>query len=99
LLADGFRGACQRQIDQETIVEAIVRDGFDLVITGTRNYRDAVAKWPAVEKRFLRPVARFYGEADYLKDPAVWDKGGAIKGAQSAADWAAGYEQRKAARA
>ncbi len=64
------------RIDQEAIVEAIVRDGFDAVIVGTRNYQDAVAKWPPAEKKFIRPASRFYGgsDPDYLKNPVIWDK-------------------------
>jgi len=64
------------QADQQAIAEAIVQDGFDAVIAGTRNYRDAVEKWPEAEKKFIRPASRFFGgaEPDYLKNPAVWDK-------------------------
>ena len=64
------------RIDMEFIVEAIIRDGYDLVLAGARNYRDAVSKWPPGDRRFIRPPTKFFSEAesDYLKDPAIWSK-------------------------
>jgi hypothetical protein len=57
-------GACGR---------AIERDGFDLVLIGTRNYREAVKDWPLEgrAKAVMRP-ARFYNEQHYRRDPAEW---------------------------
>ena len=62
------------QAAEVAIFEAIVRDGFDLVLAGTRNYRVAVEKWTPSQKRFLRAIDRFFNDSDYAKDPAIWEK-------------------------
>lgn len=59
----------------DAIAGAIIRDGFDLVVAGTRNLADAVARWPKPELRFIPNPQKFYGlEAEYLKDPQFWER-------------------------
>lgn len=58
------------------IAEAIQRDGVDSVRAGTRNYRDAVSRWPKSDLRFVMDPFKFYGsQAWYAKDPATFEKG------------------------
>lgn len=64
------------RIEIEEICKAIIRDGEELVLAGTKNLADAVAKWPAAEKKFIPNAVRFYQNSDYLKDPAMWERGG-----------------------
>jgi hypothetical protein len=63
--------------ESEVIIEAIIRDGYDPVLVGTRNYRDAVERWPPGEKRFIRPMRRFFtgSDPDYNKPPEFWERG------------------------
>lgn len=59
---------------EEAIAEALQRDGKDAVLVGTRNLRDAVARWPRADLRFVPNPVKFYRDSEYLKDPAVWEK-------------------------
>jgi hypothetical protein len=60
---------------EAVIVEAIARDGYELVLAGTRNYRDAVERWPPGDRKYVMNPMRFFGsEAQYLKNPAVWER-------------------------
>lgn len=89
------------QADQHAIAEAVIRDGFDLVIAGTRNYRDAVAQWPPCEKKYIRPPTRFFADCDYSKDPAIWDRAktnGNVRHRETPEEWAAGFEERQRAK-
>lgn len=67
------------RIHEEVIAEAIIRDGYNVVITGTRNLHDAVANWPANDRRFIPNVIDFYRNSSYLKDPREWDRNGDLQ--------------------
>jgi hypothetical protein len=71
-LRDGVERRAPGNIDEESICDAIARDGYDLVLAGVRNYRDAVDHWEPERKQFIRPPSRFFSEQDYAKDPAIW---------------------------
>jgi hypothetical protein len=60
---------------ESAIAEAILRDGYDLVWAGTLNLRDAVARWPPGELRYVPNVVRFYRDSEYLKDQQLWERG------------------------
>jgi hypothetical protein len=62
--------------EAEAIAEAIVIDGFDLVLAGTRNLADAVARWTKHELRFVPSPMKFYREAQYRLDPGRWERTG-----------------------
>jgi hypothetical protein len=56
------------------IVDAIGRDGIDLVLAGTKNYAEAVEKWPVEGRaKSVKGIVRFYSEMDYLRDPSDWE--------------------------
>jgi hypothetical protein len=59
---------------EHAIIEALARDGQDVVLAGTRNLRDAVAEWPKVELRYIPNPVKFYRGREYAKDPEVWKK-------------------------
>lgn len=59
---------------ERAIWEAIVRDGRELVLAGTLNLRDAVAKWPPGNDKFVPNPVKFYSDYEYLKDPKEWDR-------------------------
>ena len=59
---------------EEAISGAVDRDGFDLVIAGTRNLAEAVALWPLSDLRFVPNPTRFYRDSEYLKPSIVWDR-------------------------
>lgn len=65
---------------QTAIVGAIEQDGEDLVLAGTLNLRDAVAKWPEGERMMAPNAVRFYKDFEYLKDPVEWSRAKAEKG-------------------
>jgi hypothetical protein len=44
-------------------------------MVGTCNLRDAVARWPKEERRFIPNPVRFYQQSEYLKDPTQWERG------------------------
>lgn len=69
----------------EVILDAIARDGFDLVIAGTRNLAEAVTQWPPGEHRFIPNILKFYRDSEYLKDPAIWRRDGTQQASTSAA--------------
>ena len=56
------------------IAEAIERDGVEAVISGTKNLAQKVAKWPKSELRFVPNPVKFYQEAEYLRDPVLWER-------------------------
>jgi uncharacterized protein YdaU (DUF1376 family) len=56
------------------IIDAVSRDGFDLVVSGTRNLADAVALWPKLDRRFIPNPVKFFRDSEYLKDPSTWDR-------------------------
>lgn len=62
------------RIEQEVIAQAIAQDGRDLVLAGTRNLADAVAKWPISEHKFIPEPVKFYQQENYKLDPAHWDR-------------------------
>lgn len=64
------------RIEQEAIAQAIAQDGRDLVLAGTRNLADAVAKWPIADRKFIPDAVKFYQREDYKLDPATWDRTG-----------------------
>lgn len=58
------------------IREAIKNHGVDLVLAGTKNYAEAVEKWPKNGRaRAVKGVVRFFSEEDFLKDPIEWEQG------------------------
>jgi len=59
---------------QEVIAAAIERDGFEVVLSGTKNLADRVAKWPTPELRFIPNPVKFYREAEYLRNPLLWER-------------------------
>jgi hypothetical protein len=59
---------------ERKIWERINEDGRDLLLAGTRNLREAVAKWPPGNDRFIPNPLRFYDEREYLKDPKDWER-------------------------
>jgi len=59
---------------QEAIAAAIERDGFEVVLSGTKNLADRVAKWPTSELRFIPNPVKFYREAEYLRSPLLWER-------------------------
>lgn len=59
---------------ERKIWERIAEDGKDLLLAGTLNLRDAVAKWPPGSERFIPNPLKFYDEREYLKDPKVWER-------------------------
>lgn len=61
--------------EAEAIAEAIVRDGFDLVLTGTKNLADGVARWPKSELRYVPAPLKFYSRDEYKLPPETWDRG------------------------
>jgi hypothetical protein len=69
------KGRPLSQAQEFVIAEAIVRDGHELVMAGTCNLRDAVARWPKPECRYIPNPVRFYQQSEYLKDPMHWDRG------------------------
>jgi hypothetical protein len=70
------RTGSPRRFEMDAIIEAIIRDGYDLVLAGTRNYRDAVERWPPGEKRYIRAMDKFFSatDSDYAKPPEYWDR-------------------------
>lgn len=56
------------------IVEAVLRDGEDLVLAGTRNLAQKVAVWPPGDERFIPNAVKFYRFSEYLKNPMCWDR-------------------------
>lgn len=71
---DHLRGVFLPRDQQEAIAEAIIQDGFGRVYSGTVAIRDAVATWPAHEKKFVPNAGKFYREKQYLKNPAIWER-------------------------
>jgi|GEM_PF-7015072 len=69
------KGRRLSQVQECAIAEAIVRDGHELVMSGTCNLRDAVARWPKEERRFIPNPVRFYQQSEYLKDAGMWERG------------------------
>lgn len=60
----------------DAIIRAIQKDGIDLVLAGTRNYAEAVNKWPMEGRgKSVKGVERFFNESDYLKNPKEWEQG------------------------
>jgi len=56
------------------IADAIVRDGQEAVLAGTRHLATAVAEWDPADLRFIPNPVRFYQEAGYLKRPEIWQR-------------------------
>lgn len=56
----------------DSIIRAFGRDGFDVVLAGTKNYAEAVNGWPIEGRRFVKGVVKFYDDKDYLRDPREW---------------------------
>jgi len=52
---------------REAIVEAIARDGRELVLSGTSTLAKKVASWPESELRFIPNPVKFYRDGEYLK--------------------------------
>jgi hypothetical protein len=76
-----FRRGIPR-VQQDAILHAIIRDGRDLVLAGTKNLADKVAEWPPGEKKYAPEPVKFYTEFEYLKDPVEWQRSGAGDGKQ-----------------
>lgn len=62
------------RIEQEDIMNAIVMDGKDLVLTGTMALAERVAKWPKTERKFIPNQHKFFTTQEYLADPVKWEK-------------------------
>jgi hypothetical protein len=62
------------QIQEHAIAEAIVRDGPELVLEGTRRLRDAASRLPQEDRRFIPNPVRFYQQSEYRPDSDVWDR-------------------------
>jgi hypothetical protein len=75
--------SCLGQALQVAICEAIDRDGPDVVLAGTKNFTEAIAKWRKSELRYAPNPVKFYSESHYLTDPAEWDRSGKDKYAES----------------
>lgn len=56
----------------EVVIEAIIRDGYELVWTGTKNYREEWDRWPASEKKLRRNFLEFYRKSEYRIPPEQW---------------------------
>ena len=56
------------------ILQAIARDGRDLVWAGTKCMAERVALWPANERQFLKKPEDFFGRSEYREDPDFWDR-------------------------
>jgi hypothetical protein len=61
-------------IQRQAIAEAIERDGFENVLSGTRKLAERVISWPTSDLRFVPNPVKFYQEAQYLKNPAIWER-------------------------
>jgi uncharacterized protein YdaU (DUF1376 family) len=59
---------------QEAIAAAIKHDGFDIVLSGTKSLAERVAEWTAPELRYIPNPVKFYLEAEYLRNPVVWER-------------------------
>lgn len=62
------------RMEEEVIAQAIAQDGRDLVLSGTRNLADAVAKWPINEHKFAPDPVKFYQQEQYRKPPEYWER-------------------------
>ena len=62
------------RIEQEAIAGAIALAGRDLVLAGTRELADAVARWPESEHKFIPEPVKFYRDEYYRKPASYWDK-------------------------
>jgi hypothetical protein len=62
------------QVQEHAIAEAIVRDGPELVLEGTRKLRDAASRLPQEDRRFIPNPVRFYQQSEYLPGSPVWDR-------------------------
>jgi hypothetical protein len=69
-----LKGRSLSQIQEHAIADAIVRDGPNLVLEGTRKLRDAASRLPKEERRFIPNPVRFYQQSEYLPDSPVWDR-------------------------
>ncbi|PSH04377.1 MAG: hypothetical protein CXZ00_05975 [Acidobacteria bacterium] len=66
---------------ERIIAEAIMQDGFELVMAGTKNLRDAFVNRPHDDLRFCPSPEKFFqpgSSGNYLSDPHIW-KGQTIK--------------------
>jgi hypothetical protein len=59
---------------ERAIWAAVDTHGKDLVLVGTLNLSDAVARWPPGNDRFIPNPLKFYSEFEYLQDPKVWER-------------------------
>lgn len=62
------------EMQQQVIADAIQRDGFEAVLSGTKNLAEKAANWPSADLRFMPNPIKFYREGEYLKNPAVWER-------------------------
>jgi uncharacterized protein YdaU (DUF1376 family) len=62
------------QAIETAILEAVARDGFDLVLAGTRNLADALSTWTEGELRYAPNPQKFYAQSLYLTNPVEWDR-------------------------
>jgi hypothetical protein len=58
------------------IAEAILRDGRDLVWSGTHALKEAVVRWPARELQFVPSAQKFFRESQYRNPPEFWERNG-----------------------
>ncbi len=56
------------------IVEAVARDGRDLVFAGTKSMAEVVRKWDKAEFNFIPGAAKFFHESQYRRDPKTWSR-------------------------
>lgn len=55
------------------ICAAVERDGGDEILACTRAYAEAVAKWPAKERRFVPHASTWFNNERYDDDPETWE--------------------------
>lgn len=52
------------------------------LLNATRRYADAVAKWPAEDKKFIPHPATWFNRGSYDDDPKEWQRGAAAAPSQ-----------------
>lgn len=69
-----LKGRPLPQIQQDSIAQAVARDGADPVLSGTRSFAEKVVNWPSTDLRFIPNPVKFYTEGQYLKKPEFWER-------------------------
>jgi hypothetical protein len=62
------------QSQQDAIIEAVAKDGLDVVLSGTKSFAEKAANWPSPDLRFIPNAVRFFTEGQYLKNPELWER-------------------------